>query len=148
MIPTQDFKAASAFEAASLHVTDWPLCQVRIQNDARFSWLILLPRIEGAVELSDLSQDQRAQLMEEAVEAGRLVSLMAQAEGLPIDKVNTAAIGNVTSQLHIHVVGRRKDDPLWPDPVWGRSGAVSCVSEVLHNRVAAIKSHQFTTQRT
>ena len=145
MIPAQDFKAASAFEAASLHVTDWPLCQVRIQNDARFSWLILLPRIDGAVELSDLSAADRAQLMEEMVEAGRLVAQMAEAEGSPIDKVNTAAIGNVTSQLHVHVVGRRKDDPLWPDPVWGRPGAVSCVPQVLDQRLSAIKSHQITT---
>lgn len=142
MTPAETFKAAPAFEAASLHVTDWPLCQVRIQNDARFCWLILLPRVDGAVELSDLTVSQRAQLMEEAVEAGRLVAEMAKAEGAAIDKVNTAAIGNVTAQLHVHVVGRRRDDPLWPDPVWGRPGAVSCSAEVLEQRLAIVKSHQ------
>ena len=144
MISAEAFEAHPAFEAASVHVTDWPLCQVRIQNDARFSWLILLPRVEGAVELSDLSAEQRAQLMEEAVEAGRVIAKMASAEGVPIDKVNTAAIGNVTSQLHVHIVGRRRDDPLWPDPVWGRPGAVSCVPEVFEGRVSVVKSHQIT----
>ena len=144
MTPAEDFKAATAFEAASLHVADWPLCQVRLQNDARFCWLILLPRVEGAVELSDLTAPQRAQLMEEAVEAGSLLAEMAKAEGSPIDKVNTAAIGNVTSQLHVHVVGRRRDDPLWPDPVWGRPGAVSCPADILEQRLAIVKSHQIT----
>ncbi|WP_297800489.1 HIT domain-containing protein [uncultured Brevundimonas sp.] len=144
MVPADAFKAAPAFEAASLHVTDWPLCQVRLQNDGRFCWLILLPRVEGAVELADLTTDQRAQLMEEAVEAGRLVAAMAQAEGAPIDKINTAAIGNVTSQLHVHVVGRRRDDPLWPDPVWGRPGAIFCEPAVLEGRIAAVKSHHLT----
>ena len=145
MTPAENFKADPAFEAASLHVTDWPLCQVRIQNDGRFCWLILLPRVQGAIELSDLSAIQRAQLMEEAVEAGRLVARMADGEGRAVDKVNTAAIGNVTAQLHIHVVGRRRDDPLWPDPVWGRAGAYSCEPTILEGRLAAIKAHQLTT---
>lgn len=144
MVPAEVFQAASAFEAASIHVGDWPLCQVRLQNDDRFCWLILLPRVEGAVELSDLTIQQRAQLMEEAVEAGQVVSAMAAAEGQPIDKVNTAAIGNVTSQLHVHVVGRRRDDPLWPDPVWGRPGAVFCAPETLEGRLKSFKLHQRT----
>jgi diadenosine tetraphosphate (Ap4A) HIT family hydrolase len=138
MIPAEMFKADPAFEAASLHVAYWPLCQVRLQNDARFCWLILLPRVEGAVELSDLSAAQRAQLMEEAVQAAKQVAEMAEAEGAPIDKVNTAALGNVTRQLHVHVVGRRRDDPLWPDPVWGRPGAVFCATEVLERRLSII----------
>lgn len=144
MTLAKDFKAATAFEAASLYVTDWPLCQVRLQNDARFCWLILLPRVEGAVELSDLTTGQRAQLMEEAVKAGNLLSEMAAAEGSRIDKVNTAAIGNVTAQLHVHIVGRRQDDPLWPDPVWGRPGAVSCPADMLERRLAIVKSYQIT----
>ncbi|WP_292052928.1 MULTISPECIES: HIT domain-containing protein [unclassified Brevundimonas] len=142
MVPADTFQAAAAFEAASLHVADWPLCQVRLQNDGRFCWLILLPRVEGAVELSDLTADQRATLMEEAVEAGRLVAAMAQTECAAVDKINTAAIGNVTSQLHVHVVGRRRDDPLWPDPVWGRPGAIFCEPAVLESRIQTVKSYQ------
>lgn len=138
------FKADPAFEAASVHVIDWPLCQVRMQNDGRFCWVILLPRVEGAVELSDLTPEQRTRLMEEAVEAGRLVAAMAEAEGSKIDKINTAAIGNVTSQLHVHVVGRRRDDPLWPDPVWGRAGAYSCEPALFDQRFGVIKTHQLT----
>ena len=118
-----EFKADPAFEAGSVFAVDWPLCQVRLQDDARFPWLILLPRVEGAVELDDLTAEQRAVLMEEVVRAGEVVRALADAAGRPIDKLNTAALGNVTRQLHVHVVGRRRDDGLWPDPIWGRPGA-------------------------
>ena len=119
-----DFKADPAFEAGSVFAVDWPLCQVRLQDDARFPWLILLPRVAGAVELDDLTAEQRTALMEETVRAGQLIRAVGQAAGRPVDKLNTAALGNVTRQLHVHVVGRRRDDGLWPDPIWGRAGAV------------------------
>ena len=118
-----EFTADPAFEAGSVFAADWPLCQVRLQDDARFPWLILLPRVDGAVELDDLTAEQRAALMEEMVRAGERVRALGQAAGRPIDKLNTAALGNVTRQLHVHVVGRRRDDGLWPDPIWGRPGA-------------------------
>ena len=98
---------------------EWPLCHVRLQDDARFPWLILIPRVEGAVELEDLSVEQRAMLMEETVRAGALVRRMGV-----VEKLNVGAIGNVTAQLHVHVVGRRRDDCLWPDPVWGRGPVI------------------------
>lgn len=113
------FSVAPAFEAGSVAAADWPLCHVRLQDDARFPWLILIPRVEGAVELGDLSADQRATLMEETVRAGVLARRLGE-----VEKLNVGAIGNVTAQLHVHVVGRRRDDDLWPDPVWGRGPAV------------------------
>ena len=113
------FRPDPAFEAGSVAAAEWPLCHVRLQDDARFPWLILIPRVEGAVELADLSAEQRAALMEETVRAGDLVRRFG-----PVEKLNVGAIGNVTSQLHVHVVGRRRDDGLWPDPVWGRGPAV------------------------
>ena len=121
-----DFRADPAFEAASVFAADWPLCQVRLQDDARFPWLILLPRVAGAVELEDLSLAQRSLLTEEIVRAGTLVRQLGALGDQSVDKLNVATLGNVTAQLHIHVVGRRRDDPLWPDPVWGRPGAVPC----------------------
>lgn len=113
------FRPDPAFEAGSVAAAELPLCHVRLQDDARFPWLILIPRVEGAVELADLSAEQRATLMEETVRAGDLVRRLG-----PVEKLNVGAIGNVTSQLHVHVVGRRRDDGLWPDPVWGRGPAI------------------------
>lgn len=134
-----DFTADPAFEAGSVFAVDWPLCQVRLQDDARFPWLILLPRVEGAVELDDLTAEQRAALMEEVVRAGALIRALGQAAGRPVDKLNTAALGNVTRQLHVHVVGRRRDDGLWPDPIWGRPGTVRLSEEDREGLLRAIR---------
>lgn len=123
MSKSDDVPIDPAFTVGSVFAADWSLCHVRLQDDARFPWLILIPRRSGAVEIADLSSADRAVLMDEIVRAGNRVRDMAAALDRPIDKLNVAALGNVTAQLHIHVVGRRRDDPLWPDPVWGRPGA-------------------------
>lgn len=117
------FKADPAFNAGSVVVCDWPLCEVRLQDDARFPWLILIPRRTGLHELEDLTATERTELMDEIVRAGDLARLLGEAAGQPVEKLNVAALGNVTAQLHVHVVGRRSDDGLWPDPVWGRGAA-------------------------
>ena len=132
------FTADPAFEAASVFAADWPLCQVRFQDDGRFPWLILLPRVPGAVALEDLSSEQRALLSEEIVRAGALVRELGVLRDAPVDKLNVAALGNVTAQLHVHVVGRRRDDPLWPDPVWGRPGVVRYGAGALAGALATI----------
>jgi len=121
---TAAFKADPTFDAGSVVVCDWPLCQVRLQDDARFPWLILIPRRAGLHEIEDLTPAERAVLLDEVVRAGESVRALGQAAGRPVQKLNVAALGNVTAQLHVHVVGRRHDDGLWPDPVWGRGAAV------------------------
>ena len=133
------FNPDPAFDAGSVLACDWPLSQVRLQDDGRFPWLILIPRIEGVVELDELTADQRAVLMEETVRAGAAVRAMGQRSMRPVEKLNIAAIGNVTAQLHIHIVGRRRDDDLWPDPVWGRGPAAPYAPEVRDEILAAIR---------
>lgn len=125
-----------------MFVADWPLCQVRLQNDARFPWLILIPRVAGAVELEDLSTADRATLIEEVVQAGLLVRRLGEASGKPVDKLNTAALGNVTPQLHVHVIGRRRDDDAWPNPVWGRGMPVSYAPDTLMAVLATLRSRE------
>jgi diadenosine tetraphosphate (Ap4A) HIT family hydrolase len=132
------FRPDPAFDAGSVFAVDWPLCHVRLQDDARFPWLILIPRIEGVTEIEQLPVQDRATLMEETMRAGALVRRLAEAAGQPIDKLNIAALGNVTAQLHVHVVGRRRDDPLWPDPVWGRPEAVRMTSDQVQASIVRI----------
>ena len=127
------FEVAPAFEAGSVAAAEWPLCHVRLQDDARFPWLILIPRVEGAVELEDLSIEQRTTLIEEAVRAGALLRRLGA-----VEKLNVGAIGNVTAQLHVHVVGRRRDDSLWPDPVWGRGPVVTYTDDERARRLAIV----------
>ena len=106
-------------EADTFFIADWPLCRVLLMNDARYPWLILVPRRDGMSEMMDLSIGDRALLMEEIAKAGEVVG------SLPgVTKVNVGALGNVVSQLHIHVLGRHPGDPAWPGPVWGHSQAV------------------------
>lgn len=136
---TEIFKADPAFEAGSVAVCDWPLCQLRLQDDARFPWLVLIPRRAGLREIEDLTPAERAVLMEEVVRAGDLVRSLGEAAGRPVQKLNVAALGNVTAQLHIHVVGRRPDDGLWPDPVWGRGAAVAWGADGLEAAVSRLR---------
>ena len=95
------------------------LCEVRLQADSRWPWLVLIPRRPGAREVEHLSPADRITLIEETIAAGRAVRAMGAALGRPIAKLNIGALGNVTPQLHVHVVGRREDDAAWPAPVWG-----------------------------
>ncbi len=108
-----------AIEAASLRLGDLPLCEARLMLDARFDWLVLIPRVAGATEIEDLTETDRSRLMAEIVMAGKAVRAMGAARGRPVAKLNVGALGNITPQLHVHLVGRRPDDAAWPGPVWG-----------------------------
>ncbi len=136
---TAAFKADPAFDAGSVIACDWTLCQVRLQDDARFPWLILIPRRAGLHEIEDLTPAERATLMDEVVRAGEMVRTLGEAALRPVQKLNVAALGNVTAQLHIHVIGRRHDDGVWPDPVWGRGAAVPYGANGLQAAVSRIR---------
>ena len=109
----------AAFAATSDLITRLPLCEARLQRDARWPWIVLIPRLAGLAEIEELSTADRAGLMDEIILAGRAVRAVGEALGRPVEKLNVGALGNITRQLHVHVVGRRTDDPAWPGPVWG-----------------------------
>lgn len=94
------------------------LCDVRLMDDARFPWLILVPRRGGAVEILDLdSADQDRLWAEIRAAAGALRSVYRP------DKLNIGALGNQVAQLHVHVIARFRADAAWPAPVWGSGPA-------------------------
>jgi diadenosine tetraphosphate (Ap4A) HIT family hydrolase len=117
------FALHPAFLATSEALGDLALCHARLQADVRYSWIVLIPRVADVRELEDLAHGERGVLMEEIVGAGAAVRAMAEALGRPIEKLNVGQLGNVTPQLHVHVVGRRADDAAWPGPVWGHGAA-------------------------
>ena len=100
-------------ETTTVPVADWPLATLRLKDDARFHWLLLIPRRPAIVELTDLAPADYEQLSAEILAATRLVQEIARP-----DKVNVATLGNVVPQLHVHVIARHTSDPAWPDPVW------------------------------
>ena len=112
---------------ADTHVAaDWPLCRVLVMNDARYPWLVLVPRREGVTEITALEPSDRGRLMDEIDRAGQLV------QNVPgVTKLNIGALGNLVPQLHVHVVGRHQGDPAWPGPVWGHSSAVPYAADAL-----------------
>ncbi len=100
-------------------LADLPLCRVLLMNDARYPWLILVPRVAGVSEVFELDEAQQRQLWDES----RLLA-QAMARVFAADKMNIATLGNVVRQLHMHLVARLEGDASWPAPVWGRGVAV------------------------
>jgi diadenosine tetraphosphate (Ap4A) HIT family hydrolase len=99
--------------AASAQLGDAPLCRILLLNDRRFPWLLLVPRRMDIEEIVDLAKADRVQLIEEIAQ----VSSVLRALYRPY-RLNIADIGNKAAQLHIHIVARHQDDPLWPAVVW------------------------------
>jgi diadenosine tetraphosphate (Ap4A) HIT family hydrolase len=114
-------------------VCDLALSRVLAMNDANFPWLILVPRRAGVSEIFDLGAAQPVLLSEVSL-ASRVLKDITQC-----DKLNVAAIGNVVPQLHVHIVARRKDDALWPKPVWGAAPPRAYDPAALERFVSAIR---------
>jgi diadenosine tetraphosphate (Ap4A) HIT family hydrolase len=110
-----EFELDPRLEGDSLPVIDLALCQVRLMNDARYPWLVLVPRRAGMVELFDLEEADQQQLHQDIRRCGEALRTLYRP-----DKLNIAALGNQVSQLHVHVIARFGDDAAWPDPVWGK----------------------------
>lgn len=94
---------------------DFPLCRLLLMNDANYPWFILVPRRESVSELFQLVEDDQRQLW---LETTRLAETLK--DTFAADKMNVATLGNVVSQLHMHVIVRHQGDPAWPAPVWGK----------------------------
>jgi diadenosine tetraphosphate (Ap4A) HIT family hydrolase len=139
---TEDFVLHQQLAADTVSLADWPLSSLLLMRaERRWPWLILVPRRAGKREIADLDPADRALLIEEIADATRLL----QALYAP-DKVNVAAIGNLVAQLHVHVVARTRDDPVWPKPIWGQLPAEPYEMAALEARLAQLR-HALATGR-
>ena len=109
-----DFILHDRLAADSVALGEGPLSSVRLMNDRRYPWLILVPRQPGLREIHELAAADRAVLIEEIALAGQALQAATRAA-----KINVGALGNLVPQLHVHIVGRSPGDPAWPGPVWG-----------------------------
>lgn len=101
--------------AGDTHVVgDLAISRVLLMDDARFPWLILVPRRAGLRDLIDMSTDDQHALLDEINRCAHVLHAIEKP-----DKLNIAALGNVVAQLHVHVIARRTRDAAWPRPVWG-----------------------------
>jgi diadenosine tetraphosphate (Ap4A) HIT family hydrolase len=133
------FEIDPAFLATSHALGDLALSHVRLQADARFPWIVLIPRLADAHELEDLAAGERDVLMDEILQAGGAARAVAVARGRPAPKLNVGQLGNITVQLHVHVIARHPEDAAWPAPVWGFGVAEPYGPEVLELAVAAAR---------
>ena len=131
--PSTGFSLHPRLAADTHHVGDLPLCSVLLIDDARFPWLVLVPRRPDLREIVDLPAEERAVLIEEIAAASRALQGVSGAE-----KLNVGAIGNVVPQLHIHVVARFATDLAWPAPVWGQGAPVPYGAAECSARVASL----------
>jgi diadenosine tetraphosphate (Ap4A) HIT family hydrolase len=111
-----DFVLDPRLAADTIPIAALPLSAALLMRDANYPWLILVPRRAGVSEIVDLDAADRVALIEEIARASAALRSVVQPE-----KLNVGALGNVVPQLHVHVVARRRGDPAWPGPVWGRA---------------------------
>jgi diadenosine tetraphosphate (Ap4A) HIT family hydrolase len=129
------FELDSRLKNDTQHVQSLSLCDVLLMNDARFAWLILVPRRAQLSEIADLSLDAQAMLWREVHIASQALQDIA-----PCDKLNIGALGNIVRQLHVHVVTRREGDAAWPGPVWGSGKAEPYEANALNERIERLRS--------
>lgn len=112
------FALDSRLQQDCLLIGDFPLCRLLLMNDSHYPWFILVPRREEVSELFQLDAADQRQLWHETTLLAEMLK-----DTFAADKMNVATLGNVVSQLHMHVIVRRRDDAAWPAPVWGRHSA-------------------------
>lgn len=112
-------------------VGELPLSLLLLLNDAHYPWFVLVPRRENQCEWYALSEQDQQQLMRET---NALAKYLQQKTGAK--KMNIGALGNMVSQLHVHVIARFEDDAAWPAPVWGKVPAKPYADEELAQRLA------------
>ena len=118
------FSLSDRLEADTFPIVDLRLSTVRLMNDTRYPWVILVPRVAHIEEMFELSRVEQSFLMEEMSAVSRAVQAVTNPT-----KINIGALGNIVRQLHIHVIARFETDAAWPAPVWGQGEASSYSDE-------------------
>ena len=101
------------FLKSSYHVKDLKLCSIRLHDNLKFPWLILIPRRKNITDMSELNSNDQILLMKEIIYVSKIVKKLFKTSKLNIEK-----IGNIVPQLHIHIIARYKNDDSWPLSVW------------------------------
>ena len=131
------FKINNKFLKSSHYIVDLKLCSVRLNDNSKFPWLILIPKRKNVTDISDLNSKDQILLMKEIVFVSKLMKKLFKTSKLNIEK-----IGNIVPQLHIHFISRKKTDSSWPLSVWvvkGKKYSAKTLKEVLNKIRSAFK---------
>ena len=107
------FKIHKKFEKTTHYITDLKLCQIRLQDNAKFPWIMLIPKRNKISQILDLNRKDQIRLMDEIQYCSKIMK-----KNFPCDNLNVEKVGNIVPQLHIHIVPRHKKDPSWPLSIW------------------------------
>lgn len=111
----EEFVLHADLQRDGIVITDLPLCRLLLCNDSNYPWFIMVPRRENVKDLYELNWQDQQQFLNESSALSEVLMQCFNGE-----KMNVAALGNVTPQLHIHHVVRFSHDPVWPRPIWGQ----------------------------
>ena len=107
------FNIDKKFIKSSNYIIDLKLCSIRLHNNSKFPWLILIPKRNKIKDMSDLNSKDQTLLMKEIVFVSKIMKKLFKTSKLNVEK-----IGNIVPQLHIHIIARSKKDSSWPLSVW------------------------------
>ena len=107
------FKIDKKFLKSSNHIIELKLCSIRLHDNSKFPWVILIPKRNKITDISDLNSKDQILLMKEIVHVSKIMKKLFKTSKLNIEK-----IGNIVPQLHIHIIARSKKDSSWPLSVW------------------------------
>ena len=131
------FKINNKFLKSSHYIVDLKLCSVRLNDNSKFPWLILIPKRKNVTDISELNSKDQTLLMREIVLVSGLMKKLFKTSKLNIEK-----IGNIVPQLHIHIISRKKTDSTWPLSVWvvkGKKYSAKNLKDVLNKIRSAFK---------
>ena len=107
------FKIHKKFEKTTHYISDLKLCQIRLQDNAKFPWIMLIPKRNKVSQILDLNRKDQIRLMDEIQYCSKIMK-----KNFPCHNLNVEKVGNIVPQLHIHIVPRHKKDPSWPLSIW------------------------------
>ena len=130
-------KVNKNFLKSSYYINDLKLCTVRLIDNSKFPWIILIPKRKGINDISELTSKDQLLLMKEIVHCSKLMKKIFKTKKLNVEK-----IGNIVPQLHIHIIARYKTDISWPLSVWvvkGKKYSKLALEKILNKLSKAFK---------
>ncbi|MBB3946858.1 diadenosine tetraphosphate (Ap4A) HIT family hydrolase [Rhizobium skierniewicense] len=124
----ETFRLDERLARDSVLITRLGLCQMRLQNDQRWPWIVLVPQRNDKSELFELTPLDQALV---TFETNQVASALKELTGAT--KINVGALGNIVRQLHVHIIARRQGDECWPGPIWGHGTAVPYADDDRHD---------------
>ena len=131
------FKLDKKFLKSSHHITDLQLCSIRLHDNSKFPWIILIPKRNKITDMSDLNSKDQILLIKEIVYVSKIMRKLFKTPKLNVEK-----IGNIITQLHIHIIARYKKDSSWPLSVWvvkGKCYSAKALKDVVNKIRMAFK---------